>query len=233
MDKSLKQKCIDYLTEHGPSKGSVVMAAVGRAGASGHAYMKGYPELVCEGPKGFKLWRVKDLPVPPPKAQAPIPAPAEPTGLDGAIAKLVDALVTRITTDVQDRVEALVADSVEPKLVSMIERMTANVGKVTAIPVSRPKLARVLIVGLLPEQQHMIAREFSDTLDTRFVGSNDNVNLMKSNASQAAKVFVMADFISHTSIAAIQSVGADVAIVKGGMTHLRDALAAFYIEGAN
>ena len=234
MEKPFRQQCIEYLQKNGPTQGSVVMKALGKAGMSGHAYMKGYTELVCEDVYGVKLWRVKDDVPTFTAPEAPKPAP-ELSSLDGAIVKLVDALVARITTDVQDRVEALVAESVEPKLVSMIERMTANVGKVTAIPVSatKTKLPRVLVIGLLPEQQHMIAKEFSEVLDTRFVGSNDNVNMMKSNASQAVKVFIMADFISHSSVAAVQSVGADVTVVKGGMTHLRDALTAFYVEGTH
>jgi len=231
MEKSFKQRCIDYLTEHGPTQGSVVMKALGKGNASGHAYMKGYPELVCETVENIKLWRVRDesAAIAPSENKPKTPKPVqELSSLDGAIVKLVDALVARITTDVQARVEALVADSIEPKLVGIIERMTTNVSETTAIPVSKSKLTRVLIVGLLPEQQHMISKEFSEVLDTRFVGSNDNVNLLKSNATQAAKVFVMGDFVSHSSIKVLNSVGNTPEIIKGGMTHLRDALTAYY-----
>lgn len=235
-----KEVCLEYLKRNGPSVGGDIMKAAGKPATYANSYLKTYKEVVRINNGNKSLWAlaptyespVKYVPVSP--DPAPLATPETPkSSLDGAIEGLVSALVTRITTDVQTRVEELVAESIEPKLVGMIERMTAKVGgKQTAIPVSKPKLLRVLIVGLLPEQQHMIQKEFSDTLDTRFVGTSENIKVLKSNAAQADRVFAMQDFISHSTVDAIVSAsGVTPVVVKGGMTHLREALTAYYVEG--
>lgn len=238
-----KELCLDYLRRNGPSMGGDVMKAVGKPATHAHSYLKTYKEVVRTYNDGGKmLWALAPefkpfvRPIPAEEAAAPVVAPMVPAStLDGAIEGLVSALVARITTDVQTRVEELVAESIEPRLVGMIERMTAKVGgKPTAIPVSKPKLPRVLIVGLLPEQQHMIGKEFGDTLDTRFVGTNENAKVLKSNAAQADRVFAMQDFISHSTVEAIVSAsGVTPVVVQGGMTHLRDALTSYYVNGTH
>jgi len=163
------------------------------------------------------------------------------SALDSAIEALADALVARVSDVVEAKVEGLIAGIVETQVARSLEKLTASIKPATglgmeayrtklAAPPPKAKLPRVLVGGLLPDQANIIQKEFSDALDIRFLGANENVQLWKSNASHADAVFVFADKISHMLIRAVESVGATPIIVKGGMSSLREALTKYYVE---
>lgn len=164
-----------------------------------------------------------------PKADTPkavTPEPAAPSTLDTAIDNLANALVARITGIVDQKISGIVEGLVTVQVQRSLEKLTDSIAK----PKQGKALPRVMVFGLLPDQTQFIKKEFGDVIDVRFVGSNDNASLVKSNATHSDAVFVMGDFISHSSIKLLTSVGIEPRIVKGGMSTLRDALTNFYVE---
>lgn len=166
------------------------------------------------------------------KAEPAVTPPKPKMSLDDAIEALATALVGRISEVVEDKVSTLIETIVSERVADSISKLTATLTKPDPLPSPKPTLPKVLIGGLLNDQQQMIAKEFSDCLDLRFVGSADNASVWKSKATHADKIFVMTSFVSHTHTQALESCGVkeNMQFVANGMSTLRDALTKYYTE---
>lgn len=252
---SRKEAILGYLSSAPEGvRGAVIMEALGLPQNFSSGYMKHYVksgvvEVISTAPKVYRITKagmaylgggqpsspVKYVPVAeevPTLVSPSLPVNGQ-SSLDKAIEALAEALVARVSEAVEYKVEGLIAGVVETQIARSIEKLTAGL-KPVGLGMEKPKTdstrPRVLVGGLLPDQANFISKEFSEVLDLRFLGSNENVQLWKSNASHADAVFIFADKISHMTIRAVESVGVKPIIVKGGMTSLRDALTKYYAE---
>jgi hypothetical protein len=163
----------------------------------------------------------------------PAVIPTKPKmSLDDAIESLAMALVGRISEVVEAKVSTLIETIVSERIADSISKLTATLTKPDPLPAPKATLPKVLICGLLNDQQQMITKEFGDCLDVRFVGSNDNPSVWKSRATHVDRIFVMASFVSHTHTYALESCGVkdNIQLVSNGMSTLRDALTTYYTE---
>lgn len=95
----------------------------------------------------------------------------------------------------------------------------------------RPALTRVAIIGLLPNQQQLIEKEFRDAFDLRFYASDEAKGRAFENAlANCTHVIAMTNFINHGIEAAIRASRSKLIRIAGGMSTLRDRLTALYVE---
>ena len=96
-----------------------------------------------------------------------------------------------------------------------------------------PPKAKVCIIGLLANQQQMIAAEFSECFDLRMFHSDEARGPSLTAAAQNSDcVLLMANFVSHSIEATVKSAGGvKHEVVRGGMTTLRDRLVTLFANG--
>lgn len=96
-----------------------------------------------------------------------------------------------------------------------------------------PKLRRVAIVGLHPNQVPHIKKEFEEVFDLRFVNVDDaKGSAFKNSMSYCDHVFTIVNFISHSVEEAVKASGAPFSRVVGGMSTLRTALTDLWVKYA-
>ena len=147
-----------------------------------------------------------------------------PTSIDDALSALVQALTTSIVDGVMGQVEHRINDGIARAIERAAQNITAPASKVKA------KLPRVAVVCLPPQRHNELIKEFSDCLDLRCIGPDENIHMLKSNAASAEHTLVYIDAGSHRHIEACKAAGVEPIVVKGGMTHLREALTKVYVE---
>jgi hypothetical protein len=87
------------------------------------------------------------------------------------------------------------------------------------------RLAKVLVLGLLPGQARTIEREFKDKFRFEFLEAACSHHELRQNAQGANFIFAMTDFINHADEKQITSTAKERYMrVEGGLTRLRDAL---------
>lgn len=87
------------------------------------------------------------------------------------------------------------------------------------------RLAKVLILGLLPGQENDIKREFKTFFNLRFMEADCSHRELRQNAQSARFIFAMTGFINHPDEKQITSTAKDRYMrVDGGLTRLREAL---------
>lgn len=91
-----------------------------------------------------------------------------------------------------------------------------------------PRLKRILVLGLIPNQIQEVTSEFKDALDLRFWRTDQSSNLLKSLCKQVDNTVVMTDFIGHAHETIIKN--ADVPFIRqtGGISKLKDTLTTIY-----
>jgi hypothetical protein len=252
--KTKAQQIVDYVEDNGPSTaaelGKLLNAKSGDIGGYCAHLVKNGTLHKDTSTRPFKYYKPGydkpgyDKPVAPTPtadkilAASPVIDPPKPQAesLDDAIDALATALVGRISEVVEDKVAALVETIVSTRVAESIAKLTATLTKPDPLPVSVPKLSlpKVLVCGLLDDQQQMIRKEYSECLDIRFVGTNDNPSIWKSRATHVDRVFVMTSFVSHSHTEALKSCGIkdSIQMVSNGMSTLRDALTTYYTEVA-
>jgi hypothetical protein len=247
--KTKAQQIVDYVEGNGPSTaaelGKLLNAKSGDIGGYCAHLVKNGTLAKDTSDRPFKYYKPdhETPPAPTPTADkilaaSPVIDPPKPQAksLDDAIDALATALVGRISEVVEDKVAALVETIVSTRVAESIAKLTATLTKPDPLPVPVPKLSlpKVLVCGLLDDQQQMIRKEYSECLDIRFVGTNDNPSIWKSRATHVDRVFVMTSFVSHSHTEALKSCGIkdSIQMVSNGMSTLRDALTTYYTEVA-
>ena len=87
---------------------------------------------------------------------------------------------------------------------------------------------KIIICSLLPAQKEIISREFADCFDLRMYHKDQEKSLRKA-INHGDTVMLMGDFLGHSVFKMCEAQGAEVITVKGGLTHLRDALTGLYV----
>ncbi len=123
------------------------------------------------------------------------------------------------------------------------EGVYAKLAKELAQPVAQPRLTftippepeaplmdkpRIGIVGLLPQQQECINREFGDTFELRY-WKDESTSALKALGRSCELVFIT-KWAGHSISETLTSVGATWRMVHGGLSDLKDALTALYVE---
>ena len=151
--------------------------------------------------------------------------------------KLLDQIVAQIKTRLTTELPLRLAEELS-NLPSLIEPPKADV--VVLAPTEKPvthvshKLARIGVVGLLAQQQQMIAQEFKDEFYIDFWNDRTGSNraTLKSLALKCEVIFVHVEHCAHNVTETLKGAGGNVRLVKGGMTSMRDALTAYYVKEA-
>lgn len=160
-------------------------------------------------------------PLEPPEAAAPAPALPEMAAgflhdLDGALKTLAGALAGRFLDHLQAELSKLASVRL-PEIVNSV------------VPEQlQPKLPRVLIMGLKPQQAGLISQEFSSCFDLRF-WKEEGVTKLDSMAKNADVVVSMTDFITHSQEAHVKDLP-NYRRMGGGMAGLREMLTRLYVE---
>jgi hypothetical protein len=247
--KTKTQQIIDFIKDNGPATaaqiGQLLEVKSGDVGGYCGHLVRNRTLGVDKSKRPFKYYlrdtpQISAEPKPHPsptvelimKAEPAVIPPKPKVSLDDAIESLAMALVGRISEVVEEKVATLIETIVSERVADSISKLTATLTKPDPLPPPKPTLPKVLIGGLLNDQQQMIAKEFSDCLDLRFVGSADNPSVWKSKATHADKIFVMTSFVSHSHTQALESCGVkeNMQLVSNGMSTLRDALTKYYTE---
>lgn len=97
-------------------------------------------------------------------------------------------------------------------------------------PKPKPRLPKVLVVGLLNGQKSMIEQEFSPCFDLRFYTTDDAKGKQFEDAlRQCDALLVMIAFINHGIEAQAKRCNVKITRVSGGMTSLRDVLTNLFV----
>jgi hypothetical protein len=140
-------------------------------------------------------------------------------------------LVPELVAQVEHAVERAVVRANGVKIDSFSHLAAPTPSTYTKPPVSAPVEAkkpkkRVLILGLLPEQQQYVMREYGNELDLRFLKGQDGVPIpnVRNNAREADFVIGMNKFIRHGDEHAAKQVAKAYMTLYGGISGLRDVL---------
>lgn len=163
------------------------------------------------------------------KAEKPKPVAApRQNSLDGALNELVDTYAETLTQAIVARIKAKLENTLASQLQTALPKPPAK----PDIVIQKPRLPKVGVVGLLPQQAGLISQEFCETFDLLFWNdrNGDGIGALKSMGAHCDMVFLHIAHCSHTAEDALKSVSANFTRVGGGMTQLRDALTTYYVE---
>lgn len=177
------------------------------------------------------------VPMPQPVAQSASPE------IGSAIASLmqaIDGLAQSYTDQIADEISTRVASAMDERLTNAIRlKITAKVEeKVSAILANnnfdtiaqQAVLPRLLIVGLLPDQERMIEKEFDGCFRLRFWKAGPGKGLTDL-AANSDYVMTFVNKMSHSEEDSVKVAGKRPIRVAGGMSSLRAALTNLYVEG--
>lgn len=145
-----------------------------------------------------------------------LPEPLPPPAQDDPVATLAETI--------GDAFAQLFAQALR----SALERTKAHIERPPQVqPEERTRLPKVTIVGLLPQQQNLINQEFHQAFDLRF-WKEGSVQVLKNLTQSSDAVLVMTDWVSHSYVRTIESVGGKekLRLLKGTMGVLREYLRA-------
>lgn len=119
-------------------------------------------------------------------------------------------------------------------VVNVLSTRTKPREKTKAAPIPEPaKVAegrnrKALVVGLHSNKQEFIRREFRDCFELRLY-TPDQMRAIQECVKSGDLAFLMADFISHKHQDILQNAGAEVVVVHGGISSLREAMTTAYV----
>jgi len=90
-------------------------------------------------------------------------------------------------------------------------------------------LKKILIIGLLPEQQQEIIKEFNECFTLTFF-KNKSFHLLESQASHSDLVIMMSKFISHSHKSMIDKCKVNYKMCNGGISDLKTILEHEYMK---
>lgn len=179
--------------------------------------------------------------------------PQVPIGIDGLLeqlaASITSNLLTRIQSNLNTQLTSLIPTAVTAPNLAQPQTSSALVTEpvdqvVAALPspeeikdrapktANKPTKPKVLVMGLLPNQEGQLVSEFHDALDLEFW--NDRTGgrhqQLKSKAKYADMVFNHTAHSAHAYELVIKSIGTPYRRVPGGVTAMREALLNYYVE---
>lgn len=154
------------------------------------------------------------------------------SSLDSLVEQLAEAFAQQVASQVISKVKDAIASQVE----SLIPKLPAPKPVVTAhhnpIEIAAPDFNKrhIIVVGLHNHLHDLLYKEFQDSFDMVVFNPDVNLHQLQSAVINADMVFVMRDNISHKITDSLKSKGANISLVAGGTSSLRDALTNYYVK---
>ncbi len=136
---------------------------------------------------------------------------------------VIESVHASSATSLIELIRKIVKEVISDELNSIISNANDIVNNKTHSVISTPtppKLTKVLLIGLLPNQENIIKNEYSDMFELVFANRELPGGVLKGKASKCANTLVLTDFISHTVEKALSRVHGYVR-VSGGISSLR------------
>jgi Rha family phage regulatory protein len=164
--------------------------------------------------------------------QSPLPPPAPATTsfdslLDDTARQFVDRLFDRIKTHLDERRPEIGRYLLPPPATLISDPFPYNIPVPVVTP--RKRLPRVGVVGLLSVQSQEIAKDFDDCLDLMF-WKDGPLGSLKALGINCEVVFVHVQHISHSTHSILKKVGANLRLIDGGLSALKDAITEYYVK---
>jgi len=138
----------------------------------------------------------------------PPPAKTRPS-LDDLVAAVADQIAAELFNEVRSGIEIRIREHV------------------ARLSIHRP---RVLVVGPLVKQQHLLREEFGDLVDLRFVSSEEGTRRVSESAAGVSAIVIWTNFTSHDQETMAKARHTDVRRVSGGLAEIKDELTRLAVE---
>lgn len=180
----------------------------------------------------------------------PTPTPTPHTStLAMEVRRLADAMVELVCQDLRNQLASRIQDEVRllqaefstaqietDKVITSVQQAVRSLSVPlklkTDSPPPRPNMPKILVLGLLPQQQQVLLREFDNLLDLRFF-KDGSLKQLSSSCAGVAAVFVASSKVSHAQIESAKTSGVPLRCVQGGVTRVKEALTEYYVEHAD
>lgn len=154
--------------------------------------------------------------------------------------KIVEKFITKTNSISDFTTEELQAEINRRLIEPIIEKMTNTIldsvrsmlKKPETVKVSepqKPKLKKIMVVGLIGEQRNFIEKEFKDIFDLKFYDKDDNIQSLKERAINCDEIILMTKFISHKHQDLVKASGAPFSYCNGGISDLSKQLEAMFV----
>jgi hypothetical protein len=163
----------------------------------------------------------KKMQTPPPPAIPDLRTSTLQELLDELGRRLLEACERRVSARLDSLKEGLVA-AVVPAVVGAVKNTLGSQPAQTPV-VSTSTKKRVLVVGLLPEQQRRVEGEWQKELSLRFF-KDGNLQHLGAAAHDTDATVLMVRFISHKQQDAVEAVGVRPVLCRSGMSELDEIL---------
>lgn len=167
-----------------------------------------------------------------PKPKAGQPDADVSMSIQQSLSALASSLAETIVRQVQSRL-AVELSTLIPEPVAPLPTMQQMVERLKAPPV-KDKKPKVIVTGLLPQQEGVIAQEFNDVFDLSFWNdrTGGTPHMLKDRAKHCDVVFHHTAHSSHATEEVIKQSGAKFVRVGGGITSMKDAMLKYYCDAS-
>lgn len=152
--------------------------------------------------------------------------------LGGLVENVVEQVTATIADKVADQVAVAVDRAVSTAIANVEARIAAAFSAKAPVVQKAPdtKRPRIMVIGGTDAQNAEVEKEFGDSLDIRFVTSEQtkNPSSWRDRVNGVARVVVMTKWISHSAMDVIDK--KKYVPVNGGMTDLKNRLTELYVE---
>lgn len=176
----------------------------------------------------FRLPEVLTVEPAKPNAITAKPADSAGQGQQAKTEKLSQLMGDAIVTPVATSQPSPVVNVLSTRTKARERSKPVELHVATNQPVANIGKRKIIICSLLPAQKEIISREFADCFDLRMYHKDQEKSLRKA-INHGDTVMLMGDFLGHSVFKMCEAQGAEVITVKGGLTHLRDALTGLYV----
>lgn len=164
------------------------------------------------------------------------PRESKPISLDSLLNQIAQEfakqIVQRVVNHVSVELTSMVPEAVPllegPSISDVMSRFTKTVEP------AAPRLKKVLVTGLLPQQEGVLQAEFGDCFDLSFWNdrNGDGISQLKSKCAHVDHVLHHFGHSSHAVEDQIKKTGVPFQRISGGLTSMKNALLELYTEPA-
>lgn len=149
------------------------------------------------------------------------------------LTEMIQSLSTAIAKQIAAQVAVSLQESLPRELAGVVPPAPPEVPKLNlaALPAPSPVIAakpRIGIVGLLPVQQVAIDEEFKDVFDLRY-WKDESTSALKA-LGRSCELVIITKWAGHKYSEVLSSVGATWRFIGGGLSEVKSALTALYVE---
>lgn len=143
--------------------------------------------------------------------------------------KLSDVPTDELQAELYRRQFEPIIETITNKIIGTVLQALPKDHKLQQPKHAKKHLKKILIVGLLPQQQNEISKDFKEIYDLKFV-KDESIQQIKSIAVNCDEIILMTKFISHRHQDAAKSSGVIYSHCNGGVSELKDMLEATFYD---